>query len=48
MEAAQKQARHNSMLKGMHQAQGEENMRLRREQLIRQHLGDVKAGRVRK
>ena len=47
-EAEQKRARQESMLKGMAMAQGETAMRLRREQLIRQHLGDVNAGRVRK
>ena len=47
MEAAQKQARDASRLKGMHMAQAETNMRLRREQLIRQHRGDLNAGRVR-
>lgn len=48
MEAAQKEARHKSMLKGMAMAQGETSMRLRREQLMRQHRGDINAGQVRK
>ena len=47
-EAAQKEARHSSLLKGRAMAQSETSMRLRREQLIRQHMGDLKAGRVRK
>ena len=47
-EADQKRARHESMLKGVAMAQGETAMRLRREQLIKQHLGDLKAGKVRK
>ena len=47
LEAARKEARHNSMLKGMHMAQAETNMRLRRESLLRQHMGDVRANRVR-
>ena len=47
MEAEQQKAREASMLKGMHMAQAETNMRLRREQLLRQHRGDLNAGRVR-
>ena len=47
IQAAQKEARHMSLLKGIGMAQGEEAMRLRREQLFRQHRGDINAGRVR-
>lgn len=43
MEQAQKEARHASLLKGMGQAQGETQMRLRRQQLLRQHFNDVNA-----
>ena len=48
MEAEQARARHESVLKGVSMAQGETQMRLRREQLIRQHRGDLNAGQVRK
>ena len=48
MHAAQKEARHSSMLKGMHMAQAETSMRLRREQLLKQHMGDISAGQVRR
>ena len=48
MQAAQKEARHNSLLKGLAMAQGETNMRLRRESLLRQHRGDINAGQVRR
>ena len=47
MQAAQKEARHSSLLKGTAMAQAETNMRLRREQLLRQHQGDVRSNRVR-
>ena len=43
MQAAQKEARHNSMLKGMNMAKGEEAMKARRRQLIQQHFNDVNA-----
>ena len=42
-EAAQKQARHNSLLKGTAMAQGEEAMKARRRQLIQAHFNDVNA-----
>ena len=48
MQAAQKEARHASLVKGIGMAQGETAMRLRREQLMRQHRGDINAGQVRK
>ena len=48
MQAEQQKAREASMLKGMHMAQAETNMRLRREQLMRQHMGDINEGQVRK
>ncbi len=47
LQAKQQKAREASMLKGMHLAQSEESMRLRRAQLLRQHQGDVRANRVR-
>ena len=48
MEAEQRKAREASRIKGMHMAQAETSMRLRREQLMRQHMGDINAGQVRK
>ena len=43
MQAEQRRAREESMIKGMHMAKGEEAMKARRRQLIQAHFNDVNA-----